>query len=35
MKISKPEHFIELFRNEAYELASIFITSRKTLQKGG
>lgn len=29
----KPEHLIEPLKNEAHELASIFITSRKTLQQ--
>ncbi|MDZ7680855.1 MAG: four helix bundle protein [Fodinibius sp.] len=29
----KPEHLVEPLRNEAYELASIFISSRKTIQQ--
>lgn len=28
----KPEHLIKPLKNEAHELASIFITSRKTIQ---
>ena len=29
----KPKHLVESLKNEAYELASIFITSRKTIQQ--